>query len=104
MCKRNVKISDIPPPTGQKKVKCRSGGSRPSDKGGGGGGGGGGPPPPGGGGGGGGGGLGGHPHPEIRGGWSQKKCFRPFGPQFGLKISGELGPPGPSPESATVSH
>ena len=55
-------------------------------------------------GGGGGGGLGGHPHPEIRGGWSQKKCFRPFGPQFGLKISGELGPPGPSPESATVSH
>ena len=32
----------------------------------------------------------------------QKNFFRPFGPQFGLKIrGGEGGPPGPSPWSAT---
>ena len=30
-----------------------------------------------------------------RGGGLQKKCFRPFGPQFGLKIRGRPGPPGP---------
>ena len=34
-----------------------------------------------------------------------KKFFRPFGPQFGLKLSGRGGegggPPGPSPGSAT---
>ena len=33
----------------------------------------------------------GHPDPEKkngRGGGSQKKCFQPFGPQFGLKIRG----------------
>ena len=35
----------------------------------------------------------GHPGPEIRGGGSQKTFFRPFGPQFGLKIRG------PSPGS-----
>ena len=31
---------------------------------------------------------GGHPDPEIRGGgrWSEKIFFRPFGPQFGLKV------------------
>ena len=31
------------------------------------------------------------------GGWGgvQKKCFRPFGPQFGLKIRGRPGPLGP---------
>ena len=40
-------------------------------------------------------GGGGHPDPAIRGGWSQKVFFRPFGPQFGLKIRV------PSPESAT---
>ena len=40
----------------------------------------------------------GHPGPEIRGGGggSQKTFFRPFRPQFGLKIRG------PSPGSATV--
>ena len=38
---------------------------------------------------GGGGGGGGYPDPEIRG-WPglKKKFFRPFGPQFGLKIGG----------------
>ena len=40
----------------------------------------------------GGGGGGGHPDPELRGG-SLKKKFRPFGPQFGLKIRWG-GPPG----------
>ena len=34
---------------------------------------------------------GGHPEPEI-GGWSQKQFFRPFGPQFGLKIRGDQAP------------
>ena len=44
-------------------------------------------------------GGGGHPDPEIRGGPGlQKNFFRPFGPQFGLKIRG----PDPSPGSATV--
>ena len=57
------------------------GGSKPSDKGG-----------P------------GHPDPEIRR-WGARSLkqnfFRPFGPQFGLKISGVPGPPGPSPGSVT---
>ena len=44
-----------------------------------------------------GGGGGGHPDPEIRGGG------RPFGSQFGLKIRGGPGPPGPSPRSATYT-
>ena len=35
----------------------------------------------------------GHPGPEIRGGGVSKNFFRPFGPQFGLKIRG------PSPGS-----
>ena len=42
---------------------------------------------------------------EMRGeggGWSPRKIFWPFGPQFGLKIRGELGPPGPFPGSVTV--
>ena len=41
---------------------------------------------------------------EIREGGDrlQKKCFQPYGSQFGLKIRGEAGPPGPSPGSATV--
>ena len=40
------------------------------------------------------------PDLQIRGGGrSQKNFFRPFGPQFGLKI---MGCPGPSPGSATV--
>ena len=44
---------------------------------------------------------GGHPDPEIRGMPGLKKTFfRPFAPQFGLKIRG-AGPPGPSPRSAT---
>ena len=30
-----------------------------------------------------------------------KKKLRPFGPPFGLKIRGGLGPPDPSPGSAT---
>ena len=37
---------------------------------------------------------------EMRGGGggrSPRKIFWPFGPQFGVKIRGELGPPGPSP-------
>ena len=39
-------------------------------------------------------------HPEIRGmPGLNKKNFRPFGPQFGLKIRGGrgAGPPGPLP-------
>ena len=52
---------------------------------------------------GGGGGWAGHPDPEIRGARSQKKFFRPLGPQFGLKIRGGLAPlSGPFPESVTV--
>ena len=36
-------------------------------------------------------------------GQSQKNFFAPSGPaQFGLKIRGDLGPPGPSPGSATA--
>ena len=35
------------------------------------------------------------------GGCLQKNFFRPFGPQFGLKIKGGPGPPSPSPGSAT---
>ena len=60
------------------KKKQGSGGSRPSDKRGGGG--------------------AGHPDTEIIGGrLGLKKTFSPFGPQFGLIISGEPGPPGPLP-------
>ena len=33
---------------------------------------------------------------------SKKNIFRPLEPQFGLKIRGRPGSPGPSPESATV--
>ena len=50
-----------------------------------------------------GGGGGGNSDPEIREGpVSQKIFFRPFGPQFGLKIraGGGAGPPVPSPGSA----
>ena len=49
--------------------------SRPSDRGGGGG--------------------GGPPDPEIRGGGGglKKKLFRPFGPQFGPKVTGGAGLP-----------
>ena len=44
---------------------------------------------------GGGGGRGGHPDPEIRGRPGHKKIFfRPFGPQFGLKLRGSPPPPG----------
>ena len=52
-------------------------------------------------------GAGGHPDPEIRGAARQKKktkSFRPFGPHFGLEITGGGGvqaPPGPSAGSAT---
>ena len=45
-------------------------------------------------------GAGGHPDPEIRGGGPSKKTksFRPFGPHFGLEVTGEgSGPPGPLP-------
>ena len=50
-------------------------------------------------------GRGGHPDPEIRGGGGglKKNLFRPFGPQFGLKIRGAGGPPGTSPGSA-IGH
>ena len=55
-------------------------------------------------------GGGGHPDPEIKGGGAPglpKNCFRPFGPQFGLKISGgggggEGGSPVPFPRSTTA--
>ena len=46
----------------------------------------------------------GHPDPEIRR-WGARSLkqnfFRPFGPQFGLKIRWVPGPPGPSPGSVT---
>ena len=54
----------------------------------------------------GGGGNGGHPDPETRGGGGgslQNFVFRPLVPQSGLKIRGELRPPGPSPRSATAT-
>jgi len=57
------------------KEDLSSGGSRPSDNGGGAGGG------------------GGHPDPQIRGRRSPKIFFRPFVPQFGLKIRGGGGLP-----------
>ena len=40
-------------------------------------------------------GGGGHPDPGIRGAGFKKRFFRPFGPQFGLKIRGSraLRPP-----------
>ena len=53
--------------------------------------------------GGGGGGLGPETRPVKKGGGGgglPKFCFRPLGPQFGLKIRG-AGPPGFSPRSAT---
>ena len=63
-------------------ISYPSGRSRPTDKGGG----------------------GGHLDPEVRGSPGLKKIiFRPFGPQFGLKVRG-AGPPGPSSGSATVSY
>ena len=41
--------------------------------------------------------------PEMGGGGSLKNIFfQPFGPQFGPKFKGGLGPPGSSPESITV--
>ena len=40
-------------------------------------------------------GGGSHPDPEIRGGWSPKKYFRPFRPHFGLKMREDPGPPAP---------
>ena len=69
-----------------------SGGSRRSDKGGGDGG-----------------GRGRSSRPWDKGGGggagavTPKKFFRPFKPQFGLKIRGG-GPPGPSPKSATAQR
>ena len=48
-----------------------------------------------------GGGGGSHPDTEKRGVVS-KDIFRPFGPQFALKIRGGAGPPDPSPGSATI--
>ena len=48
---------------------------------------------------------GGHPDPGGGGLLVTKKIFRPFGPQFGLKIKGggAGGPPGLSPGSATAT-
>ena len=40
--------------------------------------------------------------PEIRRGLVLRFIFRPFGPQFGLKIRGGASPPGPSAGSAAV--
>ena len=55
---------------------------------------------------GGGAGGGSHPDPEIRVGGGLKKIFRPFGPQFDLKIKKNKGGgpprPRPSPGSFTV--
>ena len=45
--------------------------------------------------------AGSRPWDKERGAGLQKKLFRPLGPQFGLKIRGGPGPPGPSPGSAT---
>ena len=46
----------------------------------------------------GGGGGGSHPDPEIRGGSGlKKKIFPPFGPLFGLKLTGRPGSPGSLP-------
>ena len=42
-------------------------------------------------------GGGGHPDPDIRRGGLKKIFSRPFGPQFGLKLRGEPGPPEPLP-------
>ena len=43
-------------------------------------------------------GGGSHPDPEIKGGGGLKKnFFRPFGPQFGLKLRGRPGIPGSLP-------
>ena len=42
----------------------------------------------------------GHPDPEIGGDPVSKFFFRPFRPQFGLKIRGGGGAPGSSPGSA----
>ena len=61
-----------------KTTEQASGGSRPSDKGGGG--------------------------PVIRGAGLKKKCFRPFGPQFGLRIRGDPSPPDPSPGFTTEGY
>ena len=35
---------------------------------------------------------------------SKKFCFRPLGPQIGLKIRGDQAPPGPFPRSATAIY
>ena len=43
------------------------------------------------------GGGGGVSRPLEKGGAVSKKCFRPFGPQFGLKIREEGAGPGPLP-------
>ena len=46
-----------------------------------------------------------HPDPEIREKGAVSNFFRPFGPQFGLKIKGgERGPPDFSPGSATEGY
>ena len=49
-------------------------------------------------------GGGSHSDPKIsgRGGSLKKIFFWPFGPQFGLKIRGRPGVPGPYPGSATA--
>ena len=52
----------------------------------------------------GGGGVGRSSTPWDKRGVVSKKMFSAIRASVGLKISGELGPPGPSPESATVSH
>ena len=55
--------------------------------------------------GGGGGGRGGHPDPEIRGRPGHKKIFfRPFGPQFGLKLRGSPPPRDPPLQSYPLSN
>ena len=38
------------------------------------------------------------------GGGLQRNFFRPIGPQFGLKIREEAGPPSPSPRSASAAY
>ena len=47
----------------------------------------------------------GHPGGRSSGGpVSKKKCFRPFGPQFGLRIRGDPSPPDPSPGFTTEGY
>ena len=47
-------------------------------------------------------GGGGDPDPEIEGSGFKKKFFRPFGPQFGLKLMGGAGAGARGPVSVRI--